>query len=149
MFQAGEPAEIRQLDGLVVIEIDKLHLVVSQHITKAAGSHQILNVAAVARSFGDDDLRRLLAAAQLDDGSDHARIGVDDLVAMIFNEIWFEHNPLARQWNARLKRSILLLQDSREIAVVVRRAGDMYSALGGQRPQSGECMHGEVIERRA
>src|SRR5262249_40779037 len=58
-IQVGEPGgstSVDLLDRLVVVQIDKGHLVVPQHVPQAAGTYQILHVTPVAGALGDDHL---------------------------------------------------------------------------------------------
>ena len=77
------------------------------------------------------------------------RIRVDDLVAMILDQVRLEDDALALERNRRPEMLVLLLQDAGEIGVVIRppgrcgrrnwpaTAGDCSTALSGQAAEPG------------
>src|SRR6266542_6135208 len=110
MLQTRESAEVRRLDRLVVVQIDERHLVMPQHVAQAACRDNVLDVAAVPRSLGDDHLGSALALAQLDDRGDDVRIGVDHLAAMILDQVRLEDDALALERDALAELLVLATQ---------------------------------------
>ena len=63
--------------------------------------------------------------AQLDDGRDDVRVGVDDLVAVVLDQVRLEHDALARERHARAEVLVLPAEDVGEVGVVVADRGDV------------------------
>ena len=94
-----------------------------QHVAQAALVDEVLDVPPVPRPLGDDDLAGPLALAQLDDGVDDARVGVDDLVAVVLDQVRLEDDALARERHVLAEVLELLLQDVGERARRSARPG--------------------------
>jgi hypothetical protein len=85
----------------------------------------MFHVAAVPRPFRDDDFAGSLTPAQLDDGGDNAGMRVDDLVAVVLDEVGLEDDALAGQRHALPECLILLLQHGRQVIVIATDRRDM------------------------
>ena len=102
----------------------------AQHVAQAAGRDQVLDVAPVARPLGDDDLGRPFAPAQLDDGGDDVRMGVDDLVAVVLDQVRLEDDALALQRHLGAEMLVLPVHHVGEVGVVIGRRGRCGRWLG-------------------
>ena len=130
-----------------MIEIDEGHLVVAQHIAEAAGRDEILDVAPVSRPLGDDDLRGSFALAQLDDGGDDVRIRVDDLVAMILDEVRLEDDTLAGQSGTRVAEMLVLTAHHvGEVGVVIADRRDVDERLRIEGSQLRQRVDGQSLK---
>src|ERR1700687_5758500 len=77
VIQLRQAAEVKQLNLLVVIEIDQGDVVMAKDVAQAAGADQMLDITAMTGPLGDDNLRGSFAPAQFNGGGDHMRMRVD------------------------------------------------------------------------
>ena len=59
----------------------------AQDVAESAGADQVLDLAAMPRAFGDEDLRGPFPLAQFDDSRDDIGVRIDDLVAVVFDQV--------------------------------------------------------------
>ena len=137
MFELRQPAEVDRLDRLVVVEVDERDLVMAQHVAEAAGGDEVFDVAPVAGAFRDQHLGGALAAAQFDHGGDDVRMRVDDLVAVVLDEVRLEDDALALERNALAEVLVLPAHHVGEVGVVVADGGDVDAGLRIERPEVG------------
>ena len=144
MRQFRQPAQVDALHRLVVVEVHEGHLAGPQHVAQARGGDQVLDVAPVARPLGDDHLGGSLAAAQLDDGRHHARVGVDHLVAVILDQVRLQDDSLALQGHLAAEGLVLPADDVGEVGVVITDGGDVDGRLRLDRAQHLQGPHLEA-----
>ena len=81
------PSEIGRLDRLIVVEVNKADTVMAKDIAKAAGSHQVFDIATVAGTLGHNNFSGSLALAQFNGGRNDMGMRIDDPIAMVFDQI--------------------------------------------------------------
>ena len=100
----------------------------AKDVAQAAGGHQVFDIAAVAWPFGNDDVRRPFAPAEFDGCRNHVRMGIDHFVAVIFDNIGLDDDPLPGQGDTLPKSLILALEGAGQVGVVVSDWRDVNSA---------------------
>src|SRR6516165_1169094 len=90
---------------------------------------------AVSWAFGDDDLRGSFPLAEFDYGRHDVGMRIDDLVAVVLDQVGLEHDAFAGQGHAQPESFVLPPDDFSEVGLVVARAGDVDHGLRRQGPQ--------------
>src|SRR5207244_12241369 len=101
--------------------------------------NQILDIAPMPWSLSDDHFGRSCAPAQLNGSGNDERMGVDDAIAVIFDQIGLDDDPLAGQGHALPERCILSLKHVSEVGVVVAGRGNVDGAALGELAEAAKC----------
>ena len=97
----------------------------AEDVAEATGLNEVFDIPPVPRPFGDNDLFGTFRLAQFDDRRDDERVRVDDLVAVVLDEVRLEDDALAAERNLGAKGLVLFADDFRQVAVVIRDPRDM------------------------
>src|SRR5262249_34521333 len=118
-------------------------------VTEPARGDEVLDIPPVPGPFGHDDFRRSFALAQLDHRGDDVRVGVDDLVAMVLDEVRLEDDPFALEGHLRTESLILPLDRIGAVGVVVPDGSDVDSGFRIGLPEGAHGEDGDTLDRRA
>src|ERR1043166_7993596 len=114
-----------------------------EDIAEAALADEVFDIAPVSGAFRDDDIGCPLALAKLDDCGHDARIGVDHLVAMPFDEIRLQNDAFPFERHGGAEMLVLRLQDTGEVGVVGWRFRDVDSRVRWRRAKHADARENE------